>query len=54
MTVKPRICRHTSSGYHHECHCEAVTPVENLSERYGLVGQREDIKNDNEEKKNEH
>jgi len=26
-----------SSGYHHNCRCEVVTPTENLTERYGLV-----------------
>ena len=24
-------------GFHHKCHCETVTPIDNLSERYGLV-----------------
>ncbi|KIV89037.1 hypothetical protein, variant [Exophiala mesophila] len=36
MTVKPRACRHNSSGYHHDCHCESVKPVDNLSARYGI------------------
>ena len=36
MTLKSRICHHNESGYHHECHCETVTPTENLTERYGL------------------
>ncbi|KEF51142.1 uncharacterized protein A1O9_12756 [Exophiala aquamarina CBS 119918] len=35
--VKPQPCRHTSHDYHHECHCEGITPVDNLTERYGLV-----------------
>jgi len=43
ITLKPRVCHHTKSGYHHECHCESVTPVENLSERYGLVEEPEEI-----------
>lgn len=43
MMVKPRSCHHTKSGYHHDCHCEAVRPVENLDERYGLVEEPEEI-----------
>ncbi|KAI1630226.1 hypothetical protein EDD37DRAFT_90594 [Exophiala viscosa] len=26
-----------NSGFQHNCHCEVVTPTENLSERYGLI-----------------
>lgn len=37
MTFKARHCPHNASGYHHNCHCETVTPLENLRERYGLV-----------------
>ncbi|EXJ82077.1 hypothetical protein A1O1_08146 [Capronia coronata CBS 617.96] len=43
MTIKSRPCHHTASGYHHDCHCERVTPVENLSERFGLVEEPEEI-----------
>ncbi|KAL2429246.1 hypothetical protein ABEF95_001646 [Exophiala dermatitidis] len=46
MTIKARpSCHHQHhpAGYHHDCHCERVTPVENLSERYGLVEEPEDM-----------
>lgn len=43
ITVKARSCRHNKSGYHHDCHCSSVTPVENLSERYGLVEEPQEI-----------
>jgi hypothetical protein len=44
ITVKAhRSCRHNKTGYHHNCHCDTVTPVENLSERYGLVEEPEEI-----------
>jgi hypothetical protein len=42
MTIKSRTCAHGKSGYHHDCHCEKVTPFENLSERYGLVEEPEE------------
>lgn len=32
-----------SAGYQHNCHCDVVTPTENLSERYGLVEEPEII-----------
>jgi len=37
VLVKHRPCRQHSNSYHQDCHCESVTPVENLSERYGIV-----------------
>ncbi|KAK5053721.1 hypothetical protein LTR84_001682 [Exophiala bonariae] len=37
ILVKHRPCRQHSTSYHHDCHCESVTPIENLSERYGIV-----------------
>lgn len=43
ITAKPQPCRHNSSGYHHDCHCENVTPVENLAERYGMVEEPTEI-----------
>jgi len=44
ITVKPRPCRQNSSGYHHDYYCQNVTPVDNLSESYGLVENPGDIK----------
>jgi hypothetical protein len=32
-----------SAGYQHNCHCDVVTPTENVSERYGLVEEPEII-----------
>ena len=43
MTVKYPSARH-NSGYNNKCHCETVIPTENLSERYGLVEEPEEIK----------
>ena len=41
ITLKSKPCSHNSSssatGYHHDCHCETVTPVDNLSARYGQI-----------------
>ncbi|EXJ77433.1 hypothetical protein A1O3_09659, partial [Capronia epimyces CBS 606.96] len=43
MTIKARSCPHSAAGHHHACHCESVTPTENLTERYGLVEEPEEI-----------
>ncbi|KAK5279588.1 hypothetical protein LTR20_002685 [Exophiala xenobiotica] len=43
MTVKHPSAQH-SSGYNNKCHCETIIPTENLSERYGLVEEPEEIK----------
>lgn len=43
VLAKQRPCRQSSNGYHHECHCEGVTPIENLTERYGLVDEPVDM-----------
>ncbi|OAP61045.1 hypothetical protein AYL99_06049 [Fonsecaea erecta] len=40
MTVKEGAARCAHYGHHHsKCNCQAVLPVENLEERYGLVGE---------------
>jgi len=43
VLVKQRPCRHSSNNYHHECHCEEITPTENLTERYGKVDEPTDM-----------
>lgn len=46
ISARQRPCQHHSNSYHHDCHCESVTPIENLSERYGMVDESTEMEVD--------